>query len=589
MFKRSLVLLLAMVMVLSLALVGCSGGDSAPTEEKQTETTSNETQQKVEQETTEVVKAEEGVPNPAVDRDGSGDTLVIGTSEAKGIFNPIYYSSSYDGYVVDMVFKGLIERDIDGQWQPALAESWKISDDGLTYSFKLKEGVVFSDGSPVTANDVAFTFKAIADPSYDGRYQSVVQDMVGFDQYFGGDENGFTGIKIIDDYNIEFTFAEVIRTNISNFSLGIMPAGYYAFEFGDIAPLKEKMEAPVGAGAYMMDAFEAKQFVKVTKNDSFYNADAYQIKNVVMKFVDQSTEAEEFIAGNIDMLAGVIIPEKIQMIEETGFADKYNYPRSGYGYLKFNTQSPLVEDPKVRQALQFAYDGQQFVQIKFQGLAVTQATPVSQVSWAYTDDIVSKLETYDYNPAKANELLDEAGWAMGADGIREKDGQKLILRIPAMPDHSILDVLVPMLIEQYKAVGVGVDVSYMEFNSLLDKIFGTDDDFDLFFLATSITSADPDSLYTSYHSKYIGQDMDNTTRYANARVDELLEEGRKILDPEAALPVYHEVMEILNEESPTIVVYANLYHDMVNSRIQGVRVHSLFNWVDSLQYMEIVQ
>merc|ERR1711916_374683 len=152
---------------------------SKPAEEAKPTTDSGEVQQ----------KAEEGAPNPALKRDGAEDTLVIGTSEAKGIFNPIYYSSSYDGYVVDMIFKGLIERDIDGQWQPALAESWKISDDGLTYSFKLKEGVVFSDGSPVTANDVAFTFKAIADPSYDGRYQSVVQDMVGFDQYFGGDEN----------------------------------------------------------------------------------------------------------------------------------------------------------------------------------------------------------------------------------------------------------------------------------------------------------------------------------------------------------------------------------------------------------------
>ena len=587
MFKRSIVMLLAMIMVLSVALTGCGGGATTP--DANQPATNGEAQQKVEQEGTEVTKADANAPNPAKKRDGAEDTLVVGTNEAKGTFNPIYYSSTYDGYVVSMVFAGLINRDIDGQWQPALADSWEISEDGKTYTFKIKEGVTFSDGEPVTAEDIAFTYKAIADPSYDGRFQTIVQDMVGFDEYFAGDENAFTGINVIDDQTIAFTFKETIRTNISNFSLGILPAHYYAFTYGDIAPLKDKMEAPLGAGPYQLATFEPKQFVKVTKNDAYYNAEAYKIQNVVMKFVEQSTEAEEFIAGNVDMLAGQIQPEKIQMMEESGFADKYNYPRSGFGYLKFNTTSPLVEDPKVRQALQFAFDGQQFVQIKFQGLAVTQPVPVSQVSWVYTDDIVEKLEKYDYNPAKANELLDEAGWAMGADGIREKDGQKLIIRIPAMPDHGILDILVPMLIEQYKGVGVGVEVSYMEFNSLLDKVYGTENDFDMFFLATSITSADPDNLYSSYHSKYIGQDMDNTTRYSNARVDELLEEGRKILDPQEAMPLYHEAMEILNEETPTIVVYANLYHDMVNSRIQGVRVHSLFDWVASLQYMEIVQ
>ncbi len=585
--KKSIGILLAILLLAMTVLGGCA--TTAPPEEPTPSTGEEEQPVALNQEETEVEETELVSDNPALKRDDTDNTFVVGTPEAKGVFNPIYYASAYDGNVVTMIFEGMIERDIEGAWQPALAESWEISEDGKTYTFKLKKDVVFSDGTPVTANDVAFTFKAIADPSYDGRYQAVVQDIVGFDEYFGGDENAFTGIEVVDDHTIIFTFKEAIRTNISNFSLEIMPEHYYGFTYGDIAPLKEKMEEPVGAGPYKLAMFEPKQFVKVTKNDKYFDAAAYKVENIVVKFVEQSTDQEEFLSGNIDFLPSVIQPEEIQMIRESGFADIHSYPRSGYGYLKFNTQSPLVSDMKVRQALQFAFDGQQFVEIMFQGLAVTQATPVSQVSWAYTDEIVNKLEKYDYNPAKANELLDEAGWAMGTDGIREKDGQKLILRIPAMPDHSILDILVPMLIEQYKVIGVGVEVSYMEFNSLLDLVYSEDGNFDLFFLATTISTADPDSLYTGYHSNFIGPGMNNTSRYANAKVDELLEKARRIQDPEEAKQYYYEIMEILNDEAPIIIVYANLYHDLINNRVQGLRTHSLFQWDQALKYLEIVQ
>lgn len=146
--------------------------------------------------------------NPAKDREGADNTIIIGMTEAKGELMPVYYSTGYDGYVVDYMFDQLFTNDEAGEYIPHVAKEWEISDDKLTYTFHLRDDVKFADGTPLTAHDVEFTYLAMADPNYDGRYFAYVDGLVGYEEYAEGNAENLSGVVVHDDYTISFTFKE---------------------------------------------------------------------------------------------------------------------------------------------------------------------------------------------------------------------------------------------------------------------------------------------------------------------------------------------------------------------------------------------
>ncbi|MFH2113399.1 MAG: ABC transporter substrate-binding protein, partial [Spirochaetota bacterium] len=482
------------------------------------------------------------VPAAAAESKYSG-TLVVGITEASGNFNPLYYSSAYDGYVVDLVFDSLILRNFEGEYEMGVgaAESWAYSNDNKTITFKMKKNLIFSDGTPVTAGDVVFTYQVLADPSYTGRYGSAVVDMKGYDDYFNGKTTTFEGVVAIDDYTVQFNFAEALRVNFENCAYAIMPKHYYGVGFttGNTASVEAITGSPIGSGAYLVEKFQEKEFVSLTRNPN-YAGEGYEVKDIILKFVDMTTDIVELTTGNVDLLAGMIEPAKIAEAKTAGKMVN-SYPRSGYGYVKTNHEAGPTSELKVRQALYYSFNIKEFVNSYFkdeatgQVLAGTQSHPFSQVSWVMSDKLVKSLDNYDFNLDKAKKLLDEAGWKLNAAGKREKNGQLLELKIAAMPDHAILATLIPMWERDWgQGLGITLNIAYLEFNTILDYIIYNSDEnvkeWSLFFLATSIPSPDPHSVYTEFHSDYIGSGQDNMGRYRNAKVDQLLDEGKKIMD-----------------------------------------------------------
>ena len=576
--KKSLVLLLCLVMVASAFFAGCSPKQDAV------------------EETTAPASEETTAP---VAEEPSG-TLVVGITEASGNFNPLYYSSAYDGYVVDMVFEGLIERSFEGEYVGNVAESWEISEDGKSITFKMKQDRVFSDGQPMTAQDVVFTYQVLADPSYTGRYSSTVKDLVGYDEYYAGETTEFTGVEAIDDYTVKFNFKEALRVNFANCGFAIVPKHYYGKDFavGNTAAVEAITTEVMGSGPYVVSQFKEKELVYLERNPLFVG-EGYMIQEIILKFVDQTTDIVELTSGGVDLLAGVIEPKKISEARNAGFSiNQYN--RSGYGYVKTNCEYGPTADPKVRQALYYSFNVKEFVNSYYydadtdQVLAVTQYHPFSQISWAIDDALLDSMIEYDFDLEKAKALLDEAGWTVGADGFRYKDGQVFELKIAAMPDHDILATLIPMWERDWgQGLGVKLTVAYLEFNTILDYVIYNSDanvqNWSLFFLATSITTPDPHTLYTSFHSDYIGSGMDNTSRYSNPKVDELLDQAKGIMDIEEAKPVYQEIAKILNEEAVMMPVYANTYFDIYAPKLVDFKTSSLYNWVRALKDAKIVE
>jgi len=549
--KRKLSLILTLLLVLSLMLVGCGKDQDKPSDNTGGEKPSEE---------------KSNIDNPAASRENAENTIILGTAEVKGEFLPVYYSMENDGYVVDYVFDKLMSNDAEGNLTPHVAKEWEISDDNKTYTFYLRDDVKFSDGKPLTAEDVKFTFEIIADPNYDGRYITSAAKLEGYEEYNEGDAKELSGVKVIDDHTVSFTFKEAESTNLLECNYGIMPKHYYDFEKGDIDAIKAKMQDPMGSGPYAMTNYEEKQFIEFEANKEHFLGEP-KIPNMLIKFTTAETEIQELEKGTIDVVLGATTtPENKEIIDDMEFLDIHSFINNGYCYLGWNMADPRFAEKEVRQALTYGFNRQGFVDTFFDGHAEVSHVPVSQVSWAYTDELKEGINKYEYDPEKAKELLDKAGWKEGSDGIREKDGQKLEFVFSTYQDVAWIDRLIPMLIDDWSKIGVKVEANMQDSNAVSDMVF-QQRDFDLYSMCWQLT-VDPDSS-SVYHSREIQPGGNNSVSFESEENDKLLDAGVAEFDQEKRKEIYKDWALLVNEELPYMYIYMRENWDVHNVRVKN--------------------
>ena len=525
--------------------------------------------------------------NPALNRTDAENTLVVGYAEAAGNFLPIYYATSYDAPAPVLVFEGLLKTDKIGEYIPSLAESMPdISEDGKTYTYKIKEGIRFNSGNPLTADDVIFTYTTLADPAYDGRFTSTVQDLVGYEEYSKGETSIFGGIEKIDDYTVSFHFKENLVTNILKTGFLIMDSKFYAHEIGNMEPVKSKMQQLSGTGPYKLEKFVPRQYFELVANEDYHDKKP-KIKRIIVKSTTSATDVQELINGDIDLLAGKVEPEKLEIANQTGFIDRNQYLRHGYGFLMFNNQDPILKDKVVRKALSYAFDRESFLNLYFKGLGIGIDAPISKAFWTYDDELENKMIKYNYNPEKAKALLDEAGWKLANDGFRYKDNQKLAIEWATIKDLDLVDILMPILISNYKELGVDMTVTPTDFNSLMDKVYNEKKGFSLYNMATSLDNF-PDPSF-SWHSRYDIPGGSNTGRFINSKNDEIIEKLLRTYDREEFKKLWQEWALLMNEEAPLIPLYTNTYTDLYNRRIKNFKTDTLWDWKSAILEAELVK
>jgi len=578
--KRKITWLLALSLVLGAALTGCGGGATEPAQEAATETAPAEVEVSVD------IEADEAIDNPAVERSNAADTLVVGMTEAKGDLLPAYYSTTYDGYLVRIMFDRLFTNDAEGNVVSEVAESYELSNENKTYTFKLRDDVKFWDGTPLTAKDVVFTFTALCDPSYDGRYNSAVHELEGYDAYQAGDADHVAGIEMIDEYTVAFTFVTAKADNIWNLEMGIMPEHHYGFAKGESQSLRDKMNAMdiLGSGRYIFEKFEPKQFAEFKANENWYGGEV-KTKNLITKFTTVDTLMQELQAGTVDIQLRVAAKEENQIqLADMGFVNVHPYQANSYGYMGFNLRDPRFEDKNVRQALTYGFNREAFIQIYYNGNATVCNTPISQVSWAYTNEV----NPYTYNPEKAIEMLEAAGWTdTNGDGTRDKDGQELQFVWDTYTDSRYVETMIPMLQADWKKIGVGVEANLMDFNTLVEKVY-TERDFDLYNMAWSLTT-DPGSSYSTFHSQFDVVDGNNSIGLRNDDIDALLESGSVEFDQEKRVAIYQEFALKMNEELPYMFISQTQDWDVANARVKNFTVSPYENWAFHVEDIEITQ
>jgi peptide/nickel transport system substrate-binding protein len=587
--KKRMSLLLALMLLAMTVLAACAGGGTAeqPSQGEQQEQTppaegngedTKEPPAEGQDESQGYFEAEDPSANPTAALNRK-DTLVVGMTAPKGVFNPFYMQTVYDRYVVDAVFDSFFALNGDGTYNNRLAESVEVSEDKLKYTFKLKPGVTYSNGEPVTVKDYAFALKVLHDKSYDGQSDIMSVNIKGGRDYYDGKTDEISGIKVIDDNTVEIEVTEANAMTKDNLgTVYFAPESVYGkgYKQGNLEYMKDLHAKPVGSGQYVLKAFSPGQEVVLEANPNYFLG-VPKIKNVIYKTTTDETKLAMFQSGEIDMDMITVNEDNVEALKEMGFLDIYIFPTNGYGYVALNHNDPKFQDPKVRQALIYGLNRAEVAEISFGQYANVLNIPQSSESWAFTNE---GIEPYEFDIEKAKQLLDEAGWAPGADGIREKDGKKFEIHFTATADNSVIDALIPIMTQNYQELGIKLISETLDFNAVMDK--KDKGEFEMFFAAWGLTP-DPDSTV------YITDGQQNDIGYSNPEFDAAMKKGLNAFDLEERKAAYAEAYQVLNKDVPDLPIYQRRDLWAINARLNGIEITPYKDFIVDLYKAEIQQ
>ncbi len=515
--------------------------------------------------------------------------LKFGGSGWAGLFNPVMSDNVYDSWVSALLFEALVNQNAAGEIIPDLA-TWTLSEDKLTYTFTLKNGIKFSDGKPMTTADVEFTYKTMAHPDYIGPRAYSVSDLQGYDEFKAGSTTDFPGIKVIDEKNISFTFKEGLASpaNIECFVYGIMPKHYY--EFDTMEKFLALNEKPLGSGLFTFDSWKPKEFIKLNKNAKYWDsANAAKIDGVLMSEVPSENIISALQTGQIDIGQPSANKENVDALKGMSNVSLQSFLGNGYTYLCFNTLREPFDDVRVRQALIYALDRKSFITACYQTpeLASVGMAPISPSSWAFPDP--ASLNPYDFDMNKAAALMDEAGWTMNSDGFRYKDGKKLTVGWLVYSDSPWPGILSSMAADTWKQLGVELNIELMDFVTVQSRTQAPppgEKDFDIYTMGFSL-SLDPDPTGALFDYDAFSEGGFNASGYLNEESQALIKQGKSEFDQAKRKEIYSKWAQLMNEEIPTIIVAYRSEIWGVNNRIKNCNLSTYFDWQLNVRNMTI--
>lgn len=367
--------------------------------------------------------------------------------EPVGDLNPHMYLPS-QFVTQDMVYEGLVFYGENGEIKPSLAESWEISPDGKTYTFKIRKGVKFSDGSDFNAQNVEKNFKAIFS-----------EKAIGEHTWFAF-TNYLDSFKALDDETFEMTLKQPYSATLYDLAM-IRPIRMLGDAgFPDDGDTSKSIKAPIGTGPWVLKDHKENEYATFVQNE-YYWGEKPKVKEVTIKAIpDAETTALEFEAGNLDLVYGngLISLDRFKAYEgDDQYVAKASDPMSTRLLLLNTTHGPL-KDLEVRKALSYAVDKESISKNIFGGVE-KPADTIFAKNVPHTD---FPMPAYDYNLKEAEAILDKAGWKKGADGIREKDGQKLQILFPFITAKNNDKSLAEYVQGEWKKIGVDVQLKGQE-------------------------------------------------------------------------------------------------------------------------------
>ena len=497
------------------------------------------------------------------------DTIIVGLTDPSGAFTPYFQESGYDGNVSSLLYASLVTVDDKGVPTPELAESWEVSDDQLTYTFHLRKDLKFSDGSPLTAEDVAFTWTLQYDKAYDGGSSLPSLKVKGGEAYKAGTAKTVEGIQIIDPQTLSVTLEQPNATALVTLGSNVLSKAYYGkdYKFGQLEYIKKLHEKPLGDGPYTLEKFIPGQEVRLVANPNYFKG-----KPKTEHFIYKTTsgDAWQFLeTGEVDYASFPATEENITKLKQLGYVNILPYTPSTYGYMQVNLKHEQLKDKRVRQAIVYGLDRQSIYVDAAEGAGAIANIPASPISWSYTEE---GINSYKYDPEQAKKLLDEAGWTVGTGGIREKDGKPLSIHYLASKSKSS-DIFIAVAKENFAALGIDFQPEiFADFNSLVSKT--ESGDYDLVSFSTSMLT-DPADGFMQFFDGEI-------TDYDNPKFTELYNKALATTDIEQRKAVYKELYQLFNDELPVIFTNYKKTVYAYNGRIENLSVSPFIGLAGSL-------
>lgn len=479
--------------------------------------------------------------------------------------NPLYADSSVDASIERLVFSGLFKQNQQNQLAAELATKWEVDEAGTTYTVTLRPNLKWQDDKPLTAEDVVFTYKTIQNPDAKSALASSWQGI---------------GVKATSPTTIVFTLPSVLSAFPYSMTNGIIPKHLLK----DIPPAQLRSAVynttkPVGAGPFEWKAIEVigstpedrEQRISLVPNDNYYAGRPKVDRLSLRAFPKETPLLKAFRSREIDGMAGLAsLPADLA---KDGSIKEHNIPLTSEVMIFLKTSDPLLSDVKVRQALAYATDtGAVAIATNRPVLPVQGPLLIGQLG--FDPALAQRTNNLD----QARKLLDEAGWKLGADGKREKNGQKLVIAMTTQANDVYASVS-KRIKDQWSAVGVQVQVISQEDDELQSTLVNH--------LYTSLLygislGPDPD-VFAYWHSSQAdvrAASRLNFSEYRSTAADKSLEAGRTRSDPGIRALKYKPFLDAWRNDVPAIALYQPRYLYVSRGNITNFNPRSINSGAD---------
>jgi peptide/nickel transport system substrate-binding protein len=478
-----------------------------------------------------------------------GDLFIDGSIGDASTLLPPLASDAASAAINGLIYNGLLKYDGDLNLVGDLAQSWDISNDGLTITFHLRHGVKWQDGAPFTAKDVLFTYQVMVDPktptAYSGDYLQVKQ------------------AEAPDDYTFRVTYPQPFAPALGSWGLAILPEHLLKGQDLTKSPLARN---PIGTGPYVFKEWKAGQLIALAYNPTYFEGRVYLNGYLYRVIPDLATMFLELKAGKIDRMG--LTP--LQYTRQTAYPKfdrmykKYRYMPFSYIYLGYNLRDPRFADRRVRQALTCAINKKEIIEGVLMGLGQEATGPYKPGTWYYNPHVPK----FSYDPARSKALLAAAGWHPGADGRLTKDGRPFEFTILTNQGNDIRVRTAEIIQRRLHDIGIQVHIRTIEWASFL-KQFIEKGRFEAVLLGWN-TGLDPDQ-YDIWSSTKTKPGELNFIGYQNPEVDKLLSEGRHTFDREKRRQAYFKFQDILAEDQPYTFLFVPDALPAISRRFHGIK------------------
>jgi peptide/nickel transport system substrate-binding protein len=501
-----------------------------------------------------------GLPVAAHDDDGftcpsTGGTFITAINADPVSLNGVYANDGASVAVLSYVFNPLTlggenwGTEITGD----LAESWEVSEDGLTWTFHLRPDVTWQDGAPLTAADVVYTYQTI---------QSAEEDIAPFRSRFmqNGEPIQF---EATDDLTVVATLSEPNASFFTDISVPIVPK--HILETQNLRD-GEFNRTPIGTGPFQVVEWNTGESIVLEANENYFRGRPCLDRIIFQIIPEDQAQVNALLTGDIDFIDNVPGASVAQFENNPEFTLQVAELDSLFSMV-FNLEREQFQDPAVRQALMIAIDRQGVIDTVLQGYGEVHNSHFDAVVPFYEQD---KLGGYDYDPERAGQILDELGITdsdCDGDGIRDVDGEPWVVNIVTFTegfrDYSDYAQVVQAYWED---IGIDVELEQRDLATLVDQLYANTQGgkpYDVHTTGWSIFGPEPNS----YSNLYVTTDSGtNIASYNNERVNELFAAGRAETDFDARMAIYEEIEQILWEELPYIPIYRQTQPAVVSNR-----------------------